>query len=131
MFVVLENIIKIFFVCQVAKNASYTSSDADIDFLRAIGIWVDQSPVNHFLILSVADKCTDTATIEELSIYMYYCWEEIGSPVEHFTDTLPLKRCNAKPTFIYSTLIGWLKKKRILNVSVMLTKRLGWALTVK
>ena len=57
----------------------------------------------------MADECTDTATIEELSIFCR--WEENGSPIEHFMEILPLKRCDAES--IYSTLIKWLKKKGV------------------
>ena len=74
---------------------------------------IDESLVNrllhaeHFSLM--ADECTDIATIEELSIFCR--WEENGSPVEHFMEILPLKRCDAES--IYSTLIEWLKKQGI------------------
>ena len=47
--------------------------------------------------------------IEELSIFCH--WEENGSPVVHFMEIFPLKRCNAES--IYSDLIEWLKKKSV------------------
>ena len=93
------------FVRQAAKNTSYTSSDAVTDFLEALGLRVDESLVNrlldtqHFSVM--ADECTNIATIEELSIFCR--WEENGSPVEHFMEILPLKRCDTES--VYSTLI--------------------------
>ena len=100
------------FVHHAVKNASYTSSDAVTDFLEGTGIWVDESLVNRILDAQyfslMADECTDIATIKEFSIVCH--WEENGSPVEHFVEILPLKRCNAESTYI---LTGWLKNKSI------------------
>ena len=101
------------FIRQAARNACYTSSDTVTDFLEAIGVWVDELLVNRLLDAQyfslMADEFTDIANIEELSIYCR--WEENGSPVEHFMEILPLKRCDAE--LIYSTLIDWIKKKSI------------------
>ena len=100
-------------VCQSAKNASYTSSDAVTDFLEALGIQVDESLVSQLLDAQLfslmADECTDIATIEELSILCR--WEENGTPIEHFMEILPLKRCDAET--IYSTLVESLKKNGV------------------
>ena len=57
----------------------------------------------------MADKCTDVATIEELSIFCH--WVENGSPVEYFMEILGLNKADAES--IYSVLINWLNTKNI------------------
>ena len=54
----------------------------------------------------MADKCTDVATIEELSSFCH--WVENGSPVKHFIEILGLKNES-----IYSVLINWLNTKNV------------------
>ena len=99
------------FVHKAAKNASYTSTDAITDFVETIGVWVDELQVkrvrNAPFFNLMADECVDVANIEELSVYCR--WVEIGVPVEHFMEILPLKKTNAQS--IYSVLLDWLKKK--------------------
>ena len=79
------------FVRRAAKNASCTSSAAITDFVRAIGIWVDELQVNQLLdapfFRLMAEECTDIATVEELSLFFCCCWVENGSPVEHFMNS--------------------------------------------
>ena len=99
------------FVRKAAKNATYTSTDAVTDFVKAIGVWVEELQVNSvrnapFFSL-MADVCVDVANIEELSVYCR--WVENGVQVEHFMEILPLKKMNAQS--IFSVLLDWLKKK--------------------
>ena len=54
----------------------------------------------------MADKCTDVATIEELSSFCH--WVGNGSPVKHFIEILGLKNES-----IYSVLINWLNTKNV------------------
>ena len=56
-----------------------------------------------------ADKCTDIATIEELSLF--FRWAEYGESVEHFFDIIPLKKADA--AYICTTLTDWFKQKGI------------------
>ena len=57
----------------------------------------------------MAEECTDIRTIEELAVFCR--WVEDGEPVEHFSETLPLKKADAQS--IYSSLINWLKQRNI------------------
>ena len=65
---------------------------------------------------------SDIATVEKLTLFCH--WVENGSPIEYFMGILPFKKGNAEP--IYSTLIDWLKKKK-----VRCRKLVGWALMVQ
>ena len=55
------------------KRAQYTSKVAVVEFLNAIGTWVEETLLKRLcqaLYNSImADECTDVSTIEELSIY--------------------------------------------------------------
>ena len=99
------------FVRKAPKNASYNSTDAVIDFLEAIGVWVEEfqvSQVSNAPFFSLmAEECLDVANIEELSVYCR--WVENGIPVEHFMEIFQLKKTDTQS--IYSVLLDWLKKK--------------------
>ncbi len=77
-----------------ARNATYTSTDSVSDFLEALGLWVEESQLKRLrkapFYSVMADESTDISTIEELSLC--FRWEENGEPVEHFFDTIPLKK---------------------------------------
>ncbi len=96
-----------------ARNATYTSTDSVSDFLEALGLWVEESQLKRLrkapFYSVMADECTDISTIEELSLC--FRWEENGEPVEHFFDTIPLKKTDAAS--IYTTLTDWFKQKGI------------------
>ena len=100
------------FVDKAGKNAHYTSTDSVVDFVEALGSWVDESLLArlqsacYFSLL--ADECTDVTTIEELSVVGR--WVENGLPVEHFIETIPLK---ADAQTIYDTLVDCLKVKGV------------------
>ena len=53
------------------KKAKYTPTIAIVEFLEALGTWVEEStvkPLHQAPCYSImADECTDVATIEELS----------------------------------------------------------------
>ena len=98
-------------VFKATKNASYNSTDAVADFLKAIGTWVDEFQVNRvrnapFFSL-MADECLDVANIEELSVYCRYVVK--CSTSRNFMEIFQLKRTDAQP--IYSVVLDWLKKK--------------------
>ena len=57
----------------------------------------------------MVDKCTDVATIEELSSFCH--WVENGSPAKHFIEILGLKKADAES--IYSVWINWLNMKNV------------------
>ena len=89
------------------RNATYTSKDAVIEFVEAIGQWIEefllkllqQAPFYSLM----ADECTDISTVEELPIFCR--WIEDGLPVEHFMEIVPLKKADAAT--IYSTLVDY------------------------
>ena len=101
------------FVDKAGKNAHYTSNDAVVDFVEALGTWVDESLLarlqnaRYFSLL--ADECTDITTIEELSVVCH--WVENDLPVEHFIEIIPLKKADAQT--IYATLVDCLKVKGV------------------
>ena len=80
----------------------------------SIGVWADKLQIIQLLgapfFSLMADKCTDVATIEELSSFCH--WVENGSPVKHFIEILSLKKADAES--IYSVLINWLNTKNVL-----------------
>ena len=69
--------------------------------MEALGTWVEESLLKHLRQAScfsiMADKCTDIATIEEMSVFC--CWEEGSSPEEHFLEIIHLKQANAEYLF--------------------------------
>ena len=101
------------FVDKAGKNAHYTSKDAIVDFVEALGTWIDESLLarlqNARYFSFLADKCTDITTIEELSVGCL--WVENGLPVEHFIEIIPLKKADAQT--IDATLVDCLKVKGV------------------
>ena len=101
------------FVDKAGKNAHYTSKDAVVDFVEALGTWVDESLLarlqnaRYFSLL--ADESTDITTIKELSVVCR--WVENSLPVEHFIEIIPLKKADAQT--IYATLFDCLKVKGV------------------
>ena len=91
----------------------YTSKMAVVEFVNALGTWVEESPLKRLhkaLFFSIkADECTDVTTIEELTICCH--WVENGVPEEHFMEILPLKKANAE--MIYSALVEYCREKNI------------------
>ena len=94
-------------------NATYTSRTAVVDFIEALGIWVEDSILKRLqnvpFFSVMTDECTDITTIEELSIF--YRWEENGVPVECFLEIVPLKKADAES--IYLALVKCLKDKNL------------------
>ena len=101
------------FLETAARNASYTSKIAVVDFVNAIGTWVEESLLKRLRQVPfysiMADECTDVTTIEELSIFCR--WIEDGVPVEHFIEIVPMKKADAES--IHSALVECLKGKSI------------------
>ena len=104
------------FIERAGRNAVYTSKDAVVEFVAALGQWVEESllkclyQAQYFSLM--ADECTDITTIEELSVFCR--WVEDGLPVEHFVEIVSLKKADAKTIkTIYETLVECLKKKNI------------------
>ena len=93
------------FIESAGRNATYTSQDAVIEFVEAIGQWVEESLLKRLhqapSCCLMADEYTDISTVEELSIFCR--WIEEGLPVEHFMEIVPLKKADAAT--IYSTLV--------------------------
>ena len=88
-------------------NATYTSKMAVVEFVKALGAWVEESLLKRLHMAPffsiMADECTDVTTIEELTIFCR--WVESGVPEEHFIEILPLKKANAES--IYSALVEY------------------------
>ena len=101
------------FIDKAGKNAHYISKDAVVDFVEALGTWVDESRLarlqNARYFSLHADECTDITTTEKLSVVCR--WVENGLPVEHFIEIIPLKKEDAQT--IYKTLVDCLKVKGV------------------
>ena len=84
-----------------------------VEFVEALGIWVEESLLKRLHNASnysiMADECTDISTVEELSIFCR--WVEDGVPLEHFLEIIHLKRADAET--IYSSLLDCLKLKNL------------------
>ena len=67
-------------------NGVYTSHIAVVEFMEALGTWVEEFLLKclhqAYCFSIMADESTDVVTIEEMSVFC--CWEEEGSPEEHF-----------------------------------------------
>ena len=85
------------FLARAGGNATYTSKMAVVEFVNALGTWVEESLLKllhkapSFSIM--ADECNNVTTIEELTICCR--WVESGVPEEHFIEILPFKKANA------------------------------------
>ena len=101
------------FLERTGRNAVYTSHVAVVEFMDALGTWVEESLLKRLHQAScfsiMADECTDISTIEELSVYCR--WEEDGVAEEHFLDIVHLKKADAES--IYDSLVQCLKEKSL------------------
>ena len=101
------------FLENAPKNAVYISRGAVVDFIQALGTWVEESALKKLQKASffsvMADECTDIATVEELSIFCR--WEENGTPVECFLEVVHLKKADAES--IYTAVVKCLKDKNL------------------
>ena len=89
-------------------NATYTSKKAVVEFVNALGKWVEGSLysrgfIRHPFFSIMAAECTDVTTMEEQTICCR--WMESGVPEEHFIEILPLKKANAES--IYSAIVEY------------------------
>ena len=94
-------------------NAVYTSYIAVVEFMEALGTWVEEFLMKRHHQAScfsiMVDECTDIATIEEMTVFCR--WEEEGSPEENFFEIVHLKQANAES--IYSALVECLKEENL------------------
>ena len=101
------------FLENAGRNAIYTSHIAVVEFVEALGTWVEESLLKRLKKASyysiMADEYTDVTTVEELSVFCR--WEEDGLPVEHFLEIVHLQQAHAES--IHSALIECLKKKNL------------------
>ena len=101
------------FLDRTGANAMYTSHVAVVEFMEALGIWIEESLLKRLHQAScfsiMADECTDISTVEEMSVFCR--WEEEGSPEEHFLELIHLQQANAES--IYSALVECLKEKNL------------------
>ena len=62
------------FMASAQKNAVYTSHIAVVDFVEALGTWVEESSLVRLRQASyysiMADECTDISNVEELSLFV-------------------------------------------------------------
>ena len=102
-----------YFMEKTGRNAMYTSHVAVVEFVQALGTWVEESilkrlqQASHYSIM--ADECTDITTVEEMSVFCR--WEEKGIPEEHFLEIVHLRQANAES--IFSALVECLKEKKL------------------
>ena len=93
------------FVENASRNAIYTSRGKVVEFIEALGRWVEESILKRLQKTSVfsvmADECTDIMAMEELSAFCLR--EKDGIPVECFLDSVPLKKAVAESTYLVST----------------------------
>ena len=70
-----------YFIEKAAKNATYTSLVAVVEFVEAIGIWVEEVVLERLRKPSfyriMADECTNITTVEELSIHTAAGWKMV------------------------------------------------------
>ena len=102
-----------YFMVKTGKNATYTSHIAIVEFLEALGTWVEEALLKRLQQASyysiMADECTDISTVEEMSVFCR--WEENGIPEERFLEIIHLRQANAES--IYSALVECLKEKKL------------------
>ena len=99
------------FLDRTGGNAVYTSHIAVMEFMEALGTWVEEFLLKYLHQAScfsiMADECTDVATIEEMSVFCR--WEEVTRGA--FLEIVHLKQANAES--IYSALVECLKEKNL------------------
>ena len=101
------------FLDRAGRNATYTSIMAAVEFVNALGTWVEESLLKWLhqapFFSIMADECTDATTIEELTICCR--WVESDVLEERFIEILPLKKANAES--VYSALVEYCREKNI------------------
>ena len=89
------------FLDRAGGNATYTSKMAVVEFVNALGTWMEESLLKRLhkapFFSIMADECPDVTTVEELTICCH--WVESGVPDEHFIEILPLKKANAESIY--------------------------------
>ena len=104
---------------KTGKNATYTSHIPVVEFVEALGTWVEEAllkclqQASYYSIM--ADECTDILIVEEMSVFC--CWEEKGIPEEHFLEIIHL--CQANAESIYSALVECLKEKKLQIIKIV------------
>ena len=102
-----------YFMEKTGKNATYTSHIAVVEFVEALGTWIEEALLKRLQQASyysiMADECTDISIVEEMSVFCR--WEEKGIPEEHFLEIIHLRQANAES--IYSALVECLKEKKL------------------
>ena len=95
------------------KNATYTSHIAVVEFVEALGTWVEEVLQKHLQQASyysiMTDEYTHSSTVEKMSVFCR--WEEKGILEEHFLEIIHLRQTNAES--IYSALVECLKVKKL------------------
>ena len=88
----------------------YTSKMAGVEFMNALGTWVEESLLKRVYKASsfsiISDECSDVTTIEELTICCG--WVENSVTEGHFIEMLPLKKANAE--CFYSALVEYCRE---------------------
>ena len=89
------------FLDKTGRNAVCTSHVALVEFIEALGIWVEEyllkwlCQASYFSIM--AENSTDIVTIVELSLFCQ--WEKEGVTEEHFLEIIvDLKKADAEST---------------------------------
>ena len=99
------------FLDRAGGKATYTSKMAIVEFVNALGTWVEEFPLKRIytspFFSNMPDECTGVPTIEELT--NCYRWVESGVPEEHFIEILHLKKANAES--IYSALVEYCRER--------------------
>ena len=94
-------------------NATYTSKMVVVEFVNALGTWVEVSLLKRLhkapFFWIRPDECADVTTIEELTFFCH--WVDSGIPEEHFIEILSMKKANAES--IYSALVEYCMEKNI------------------
>lgn len=79
------------FVENASRNAAYTSRGAVVDFIEALGKWVEESVLKRLQKASfysiMADECTNVTTVEELSVFCR--WEEMAFQLSPLWNLFP------------------------------------------
>ena len=78
-----------YFMKKTGKNATYTSHIAVVEFVVALGTWVEEALQQASYYSIKADECTGISTVEEMSGFCR--WEEKGIPEEHFLEIIHLR----------------------------------------
>ena len=100
------------FLDSAGGNATYTSKMAVVEFVNALGTWVEESLLKQLHKAPFLASWLMNALLllpEELTICCH--WLESGVPEEHFIEILPLKKANDES--IYSALVKYCREKNI------------------